>query len=110
MTDIERYRGDTAADEFTIKDSAGNVVDISGFSFKMTVSTLENPPTNSSELYSLTGVITDAVNGVVEFVPSVGNADQKPATYYYDVQMTTAGARIKTIAKGKYTYLQDISK
>jgi hypothetical protein len=110
MTDIERFRGDTVADQWTIKDSAGVVIDISGYTFVMTVNSLENPPDNTSELYSLTGIITDGPGGVVEFTPSAVQSDQKPAEYYYDVEMTTAGARIKTIDKGKYTYKQDISK
>lgn len=109
-TDIERFRGDTAADEFTITDSAEQVIDISGYSFTLTVSSIENPPDSSSVLYSLTGTIIDAANGVVEFVPTALNADQKPTTYYYDLEMTTAAGRIKTIEKGKYIYKQDITK
>lgn len=108
--DITRYRGDTVADEFTITNPAGAAINISGYSFVLTVSTIENPPDSGSELYSLTGVITDAAGGVVEFVPSAVQADQKPREYFYDVEMTTAGARVKTIEKGKYTYVQDISK
>lgn len=111
MTDIERFRGDTAADEWTIQNAAGTAaVNISGYSFILSVSSIENPPDGTSELYNLVGVITDAPNGKVEFTPSAVQSDQKPAVYYYDVQMTTAGARIKTIDKGKYTYKQDITK
>ena len=76
----------------------------------MTVSTLENPPDNTSELYSVAGVILVAASGTVEFVPLTANADQLPADYYYDIQMTDGAGRIKTIEKGKYTYTQDISK
>lgn len=110
MTDITRYRGDTAADEVTIKNSSGVVVDITGFTFIMSVNTLENPPDATSELYSVTGTVTVPAAGQVEFVPSALNADQYPATYYYDIQMLDAALRIKTIAKGKYTYTQDITK
>jgi hypothetical protein len=110
MTDITRYRGDTAADEITVVNSAGTAVDITGFTFVMTVSTLENPPDNSSELYNIVGVLTAPAAGQVEFVPTALNADQKPYDYYYDIQMTDGAGRIKTIAKGKYTYTQDISK
>ena len=108
--DITRYRGDTAADEITVQTSAGAAVDVAGFTFVMTVSSLENPPDGTSELYNITGTITGAAAGQVEFVPSALQADQKPATYYYDIQMTDAGGRIKTIAKGAYVYTQDITK
>lgn len=110
MTDIIRFRGDTAADQWVIKDSSGVVIDISGYSFILTVNSLENPPDATTELYNISGNITDAPGGVVEFTPTAGNANQKPAVYYYDVQMTTAGARIKTIDKGMYSYTQDITK
>lgn len=110
MTDITRYRGDTAADEVTVQTSAGLAVDITGFTFLLTVSSIENPPDGTSELYNVAGVITSPASGQVEFVPTTLNSDQKPATYYYDIQMTDAAARIKTIAKGAYTYTQDITK
>jgi hypothetical protein len=110
MTDIERYRGDTAADQWTVQTVAGAAHDISGYTFTLTVSTIENPPTNSSELYNVSGTIIDGPGGVVEFTPTPVQTDQKPAVYYYDVQMVTAGTRIKTIDKGKYTYHQDITK
>lgn len=110
MTDIERYRGDTAADEWTITNSSGVAIDLAGFSFILSVNSLENPPDNTTELYNISGTITDAINGVVEFAPSALNVDQKSHVYYYDVQMTDTGGRIKTIDKGTYTYTQDITK
>ncbi len=109
-TNITRKRGDTAADVFTLTDSAGAALDITSFSFLLTVGSLEDPPDANSQLYQLTGTILDALNGVVEFVPSAANADQDPETYFYDVQMTDAAARIKTIEKGEYIYEQDITK
>ncbi len=110
MTDIDRKRGDTAADNVTIQDSAGVAIDITGFSFILTVNSIENPPDNTTELYSIVGTILVAASGTVEFVPTVGDADQVPAEYFYDIQMTDAASRIKTIEKGKYTYIQDITK
>jgi len=110
MTDITRVRGDTAADLITVQNSAGVAVDITGFSFILTVNTLQNPPDNTTELYSVAGTILVAAAGTVEFAPLLANVDQLPADYYYDIQMTDDVARIKTIDKGMYTYTQDISK
>ena len=109
-TDITRFRGDTAADQITVQDSAGVAVDVTGYSFLLTVNSIQNPPDATTELYSLTGTILDALNGIVEFVPTTGNADQKASTYYYDIQMTDDVSRIKTIESGKYTYTQDVTK
>lgn len=113
MTDLTRYRGDTAADEITVQDSSGNAVDVTGFSFLMTVSSIENPKDTSAQLYQIAGVITNGVAGTVEFVPTATQADQKPATYYYDIQMedtSVSPSRLKTLAKGSYTFTQDITK
>jgi hypothetical protein len=110
MTDIIRYRGDTAADEISVQTSAGAAVDVTGFTFVLTVNSLENPPDATSELYNIVGTILVPAAGTVEFVPTALNADQKPADYWYDIQMTDDVGRIKTIAKGMYTYTQDITK
>lgn len=109
---LERFRGDTKAHLFTVKSSKGNVIDITGFSFRLTVNTLEDPnvATPGTILFTLTGVITDATRGEVEFAPTAMEADQTPAVYYYDVEMTDVASRIDTIAKGQYEFTQDISK
>lgn len=109
---ITRFRGDTKADLFTIKTANGNAVDITGFTFTLTVNDIENPSvaTPGNILMALTGTITDATRGEVEFAPSVGEADQTPGSYFYDVEMVDVATRITTIAKGTYTFTQDISK
>jgi glycine cleavage system H lipoate-binding protein len=107
---IERYRGDTIPDQFTIKDSAGVAVNITGYSFLLTVNSEKSPTDTTNQLYELTGIITDALNGKVEFAPSAVQADQTPAGYFFNVQMTDAASAITTIVVGKYKYIQDITK
>ena len=110
MTDLTRKRGDTYADQIAVVDSAGAVVDITGYSFVMTVDPSKTPSNADNNLFSLTGSIIDAVNGVVDFAPTALQADQTPGRYWYDVQMTDAGGAIRTIVVGRYTIEQDISK
>lgn len=110
MTDITRKRGDTYADVLTITDASGAPVDITGYTFKMTLDKSSSPDDATNNLYWLAGTILDAANGVVEFAPAAIQADQPPASYYYDVEMIDAGGRIRTILSGKYTYKQDITK
>ena len=108
--DICISRGDTVPWTFTIKDSSGTAVDITGFSFLLTVDPSDEPADALSNLFQLTGTITDAVNGVVQFQMSAGQADQTPAVYYYDLQMTDGLAAIRTVAKGEFEFKQDITK
>ena len=110
MTELTRTRGDTHVDEFAITSKkTGAVVDITGASFLLTLSYVSSPYNSAKQIYQLTGTITDAENGVVEFAPSAVQADIV-GTFYYDVQMTDALGKIRTIEKGVYTYTQDITK
>ena len=109
MTDYTRTRGDTYADIINVKDSSLAVVNITGYSFKLTVDTLENPTDSATQVYQLTGSITDAPNGVVQFAPTALQADQR-GDLYFDIEMTDGAGKITTIDKGSYTYTQDITK
>lgn len=106
---ITRYRGDTAPDQFTIQRD-GVALDITGCTFKLTVNSEKDPTSTSTQLFSLTGTITSAVAGQVEFAPNGTQADQTPGDYYYDVQMTDTTGAIRTADKGRYRFKQDITK
>lgn len=108
--DICITRGDTAAWTFSIRDSAGVAVNIAGFSFVLTVDPEADPADATNNLFALTGTITDGPNGVVEFAMSAGQSDQTPAVYFFDLQMTDNALKIRTLAKGKFEFKQDITK
>lgn len=111
MVAITRKRGDTYADEITVKSkTTGLPINIAGYTFTMTLDPSKAPVDASANLYSLTGTIIDAAAGRVEFAPSAMQADQLPGTYYYDIQLIDAATRKRTIVLDKYTYTQDISK
>ena len=111
MSAITRKRGDTYADEITVtSETTGQPINITGYTFKMTLDPSKTPVDASNNLYQLTGAIIDAAAGRVEFAPSLLQANQTPGTYYYDVQMIDGAGRIRTIALDKYVYSQDITK
>lgn len=111
MVAITRKRGDTYGDEITVKSkSTGLAIDITAFSFVLTVDPSKTPLDATANLYALTGTIIDGPTGRVEFVPSAMQADQTPGVYYYDIQMTDGAGRKRTIDLDKYIYTQDISK
>ncbi len=107
--DLERRRGDTYADRFTLKQD-GAALDITGAAFLMTVNSEKTPADQTNELYQIAGAIVDAAGGVVEFAPSAVQADQTPASYFYDVQMTDSGGAKRTVVAGKLKFVQDITK
>ena len=116
---IARKRGDTAPDKITIIDpeavTPGTPLDVTGFSFKLTVNTEQDPepvgpPIIGTELVSIIGSLIDAPNGVVEFPWSSAEADQVPEDYFYDIEQTDTAGKILTIAKEQYIFQQDITK
>lgn len=112
MGELEFFRGDTYPLELTIRNKATKaVIPLSGYSFKMTVDTLENPPDDSTKLFEVTGVLdSEPTTGKVSFTPTVENTNQTIGTYYYDVQMTDPSGHIRTIVKDLFKIVQDITK
>ncbi len=116
--EICRFRGDTKAVKRVItQEGSPSVVDISLFSFLMTVNTVKNPdisvsPVLGVELFQIVGTITNGPGGQFEFqyTASPNPAALDAGNYFYDMQMTDGAGIIRTIAKGKYLVKQDITK
>ena len=114
---ITRKRGDTAPDKITVIDSESATsapLDNTGFQYKLTVNTEKDPepvgpPIVGNELFSLTGAVGGA-DGTVVFPITVGDADQEPGRYWYDIQQTDTAGKIKTIAKNEYVFEMDVTK
>ena len=111
MAAITYYRGDSRPRTITVRDSeTGLPIDITGATFLMTVDPTIDPLVITANLFQLTGTITNADRGQVEFAPTSTDTDQAPATYYYDIQMTDAEGYLSTIAVDEFIIIQDITK
>ena len=110
MTDITRKRGDTYADVIIVKSKkTKQAINITGYSFVLTVDTKQAPTDATTKVYQLAGAILDAAAGRVEFAPNATQANHV-GDFFYDIQMTDGTGRKRTIESGKYKYLQDITK
>lgn len=110
MSNITRKRGDTYADVFVVKSNlTGEPLNITGSSFFLTIDPNKEPTSAATNVYKLTGVITNSSAGEVEFAPSAVQADLV-GDYFYEVEMVDAAGRRRTIVSGKYKYVQDIGK
>lgn len=107
--DITRKRGDTFPFRFEITQD-GAALNITSYTFLMTVDPSSDPPDDTTKNFQLAGVITDAAGGAFEFRPTAGNMNLTPNVYFYDVQMTDSASYITTVVKGKLTIQQDITK
>jgi hypothetical protein len=96
---------------FTIKDSTGVALDVSGSTFKMTVDSLKNPPDGTTVQFSIVGAfVTDGINGQIYFAPAAMDTDIDPAGYFYDIEETDVNSEIDTLFKARCDIVQDISK
>ena len=102
-------RGDSVLWTFQIK-SEGVPVNITGFSFLLTVDPSPEPTGSGTNLFQLTGSVITPLSGIVQFGMTPTQANQVPNEYYFDLQMTDGGGKIRTVAKGKFTIEQDITK
>jgi hypothetical protein len=107
---LEYGRGDSFETEITVKNKAGSEIDISGFTFALTVNTAPDPSDNTNEVFTVAGVINDALNGKVGFSPTDTDTDISPDTYFYDIQMIDAASKKRTIVIAQFLITQDITK
>lgn len=103
-------RGDSSAKGFVIQDSDGVAIDITGFSFKLTVNSEKDPADQVNEQFSITGVLTDAPNGRVAFSPTITDTDIAPGTFFYDIEQIDTGGSKSTLLVAKVLIVQDITK
>lgn len=102
-------RGDSNAIGFIVQDDVGAAVNITGFTFRLTVNT-DKDPNPGTELFTVVGTITSGPSGKVGFAPTSVQTDVDPGSYFYDIEQTDLGSLISTLIKGKCRIIQDISK
>lgn len=120
--EICRFRGDTKPVSRRITDPTASPtpINLAGYSFLFTVNTEKDPDINVSpevgqQLFQIVGTLRSPTSlGIVDFdYESISpNASQvvEPGGYFYDIEMTDPSGIVRTIAKGKYTIKQDITK
>lgn len=106
-----RRRGDTYAEVFVLTNATtGLPINITSHTFKLTVNAEKKPVDAVNQVFQLIGTILDAPNGKVEFAPN-GTQAANVGTFYYDLEMTDAAGRVRTVIAGyKWKVEQDITK
>ncbi len=109
MLDITRFRGDTFPIVFNVTSNKVPV-DITGWTFTLTIDPSTNPANADNNVLQLTGALTDPVNGEVTFTMTAMQADIAPGSYHYDVQGVDGAGVIRTFGVAKFVIDQDITK
>lgn len=103
-------RGDNKTVRLTVTDSLGAAVDLSGLTLLLSVHSVDEPVDAATEIFVLTGNVTDGPNGVVEFKPTTTQAVQAPEVYFYDIQLTLVDGTRLSIVTGTWTYVVDFAE
>lgn len=102
-------REDADVKVFTIKDDTGVVVDISTWTFTLSVDANKDPADALTLQFAITGaLVTDGTDGKVGFTPAALDTDIAPGKYFYDIQRNSPTK--KTLIKGLCEIVQDITK
>jgi hypothetical protein len=107
MSDLTRYRGDTNSVTATLTNADGTPYDLASCSATLTCADHENPADGHTPTYSIAGTISAPATGVIEFVYTDTEADFV-GTYWYDIKLTDAASKIRTLVKGRLIYKQRI--
>lgn len=108
---FSRTKGDTYAIVLNVKDSAGAAIDVTGYTFLLSVDPSPDPSDDTTREFQLTGTIVDGPNGQISFAPNTSQANQlEPGTYFYDIEQVDGSSAVRTIAKGQYIILPQITQ
>ena len=111
LEDILWMRGDSYPLPMVVSSKATKqIIDITGYTFVLTVDENQDPEDDTTQVFSVDGVIEDALGGKVSFTPSETDTDFAKGGYYYDIQMVDTSGNKKTIIKAKWKHDQDITK
>ena len=103
------YRGDDFGMELTFTDTAGAIIDITGWTFFLTVKKLRTDP-DSAAVISVDASPSLPLTGVVQIQVPHEQTDDLAGTYYYDIQYTKADQTIQTLTRGGITFKEDITR
>ena len=108
--EITIYRGDTATITATIKDGDGDVVDLTGYTAKLTVKSSDSDTDANAVIGPITATISAPTTGVAVFSLSATNTAVTAGKYAYDVQINDGTTDVKTVIKSSFTVVQDVTK
>lgn len=107
---ITRTRGDTFPFVILVKDSAGAAIDITSYTFALSVDPSEAPTDALANIINLAGTIDGAATlGRVMFTLD-GTMANNLGEFFYDIQQVDDGGKLRTIARGDFIFEQDITK
>jgi hypothetical protein len=102
---IERVKGDTYADEFTLTLKANwQPANLTGCTATLSLDRVESPTDSTTQVYTLAGEIPDPLTGKIMFAPTKAQSNQT-GRFYFKVKVIDQTGKERTVATGLYVYL-----
>ena len=106
---LEFDQGDDEVINITRKDSDGNTIDITGYTFWLTIKASKSDSDADAVVQKTVTSHTDAVNGETKFSLADTDTDSLSGHYFYDIQEKTAGGGINTLMAGSMRFETDVT-
>jgi hypothetical protein len=106
--DFTIVQGDTFEVEFNLKDSAGSIINLAGYTPLMQIR--NSLGVEVLELAVSSGIVLTEASGLIEAtVTATQSALIEPARYVYQLQITKAGV-VTTVCEGSLTVRRDLCR
>jgi hypothetical protein len=102
------FRGDDAVIPITITND-GSVVNITGYTFWLTVKTNEDDTDAEALIQKKVESHTNPTQGITTITIPNSEMNLTPGLYHYDIQMKTSGGIIVTLVKDIFKVKRDIT-
>jgi hypothetical protein len=109
-TSISIYKKDYKTLNVTVKDSSGNAIDITGFTFWLTVKVRETDADADAVIQKKVTSLSNPTQGIMQFSLDTDDTDIDVADYQYDIQMKSSAGAITTLVRGTFIILQEITQ
>lgn len=106
--DFESPRGDTFDLNLTFLDSAGDAVNLTGYTFKLTAKPSKSLADNGTGVVQVSGSIVSAANGTALIRITKEATAAMLGVYFYDAQYVV-GSVIKTFMRGRIVISEDVT-
>jgi len=112
MADITVIRGDDNTINLTISDSNGavNITGMTVFFTVKNVSDINKTTANCALIKKDVTAHTDPTHGITEVVLNSTDTDLSEGTYYWDLQLKTAGGAISSTTRGNFIVTTDVTR
>lgn len=110
MSRLSVFRGDDKTYSFTFKSSDGSAIDITDWTIFFTVKEHETDSDDDAKIAKEVTSHTSPTDGLSSLSITDSDTDLTPKKYYYDFQVKKDDGIIRTLVKGEFRVLTDITR